>query len=200
MTTIANSCPHCSAENSPGAAFCGSCGKAMPMRGSGPRVVNADQLPASSAGVKLVGDELSKKTRKAANTLLIVGILQWVVGVGVVLLIASTAPGGLGAIPMPRLVGALLPALISGAAFLGLYFWARISPLPATIVGVVIYCTLVAINVAVTVGNMGNNGGRGGGLGGIGIGWLDIIIIAVLAQGVSAAVQQRKLVNGVMQG
>src|SRR5437868_1663764 len=70
-------CPHCNAPNVAGAAFCESCGKALPRAApGGPRVVSADALPQTAAGHKLLGDELLKQQRKASYTLLIVGIIQ----------------------------------------------------------------------------------------------------------------------------
>jgi hypothetical protein len=193
MTLSAVTCPHCSAPNESGAAFCASCGKALPQSSAGPRVVTADNANSSAAAMKLVGDELQKKTKSAANTLLAVGILQWVVGGGIVMLQVSNA-GGMRAVPTPALLGAILPVAIIGSAFIGLYFWARVAPLPATIVGMVIYCTLVVINmVAAGAAAAQNPGERRGGFGGLGIGCLDIVIIAMLVQGIQAALKRRKL-------
>src|SRR5437660_345043 len=58
----------------------------------------------------------------------------------------------------------LLIAAYFGVAiiFFALYFWSRKSPLPAAIVGLCLYATLVAINVAVTLGSIGQTQGRGG--------------------------------------
>lgn len=185
-------CPHCSAQNPAGVAFCESCGKAMP-RGmpGGPRVLAADEVPTSSAATKLVGDELNTQTKSAANALLIVGIIQIVVG-GVVtaLLVAASNRSSAVRLNLPLLLATTIGI---GLIFIGLYFWARRSPLPATVVGLVIYGTLVAINVVSAISNMSERGPGGNGIGGLGIGWLDIVIIAILARGIGAALRQRRL-------
>src|SRR5205085_7720892 len=89
----------------------------------------------------------------------------------------------------------LIAQFIVGGTFIGLYFWARTAPLPASIVGLVIYITLVVLNVISSISQIRENGGRGTGtgIGGIGIGWLDLLIMAFLAQGIQAGVKHRKL-------
>src|SRR4051812_37845973 len=83
-------CIHCGAPNPAGAAFCGSCGKALPVSASGPKVLTGNEMPTSAAGAKLVSEELTKQMKSAANTLLAVGILQWILGGGMVWLISSS--------------------------------------------------------------------------------------------------------------
>jgi len=86
----------------------------------GPRIVSADALPQSAAGQKLVGDELKKQTQRAAYTLLVVGIVQMTCG-AVLGTMISKLPGQ----PPNMLVIVLIATFMVGAAFIGLYFWAR---------------------------------------------------------------------------
>lgn len=190
MTVATVTCPHCGASNPTDSAFCESCGKALPTTVSaGPRVVEGAALPASAAGQELVGDELRKQVKKASTTLLVVGILQLVCGMSVIGILSQargTAPG-----MIKVLAGA---QLVVAGIFIGLYFWARRSPLPATIAGLVVYVTLVALNVFNTVTQIGEE--RRTGIGGVGIGWLDIVVIAFLAQGIQAAIKHKRLTTG----
>ncbi|HEY7118619.1 MAG TPA: zinc ribbon domain-containing protein [Tepidisphaeraceae bacterium] len=198
MTQVTmQSCPHCGAQNPWGSTFCSSCGKALPTgMPSGPRVVGAKDFATTAAGQKLQGDELRKTAKKAAGALLAVAILQ-TLGVGLLFVLLQNLPGARrGALPQAAqiLIGAQVGVAV---IFWGLWFWARVSPLPAAIVGLVLYATLVTINVVTSVSQMSQNNGKpgGGGFGGIGIGWLDIIIIAVLVRAISAGATHRKLMQ-----
>jgi hypothetical protein len=187
-------CPHCSAENAAIAQFCESCGKALPsLTTSGPRVVDGASFATTAAGQKLQSDELHKQAKKAAGALLTVAIIQTII-CGVLVLVANS--------------NNRLNVMTQNAAFLGiaggavifwaLFFWARRQPLPAAIVGLVLYATLVMINVVVSINTASQNADHmphGGGFGGIGIGWLDIIILAVLGQAISAGSKYRKMMQ-----
>src|SRR5438477_12888 len=110
-------CPHCGASTPPG-AFCESCGKALPSASTGPRVLDGASLPTTSAGQQLVGDELQKQTKKAANTLLAIGLLQMVCGAIVVVLLTSVRRQN-----APNQLSILLIAQFGVAAiFIGLFF------------------------------------------------------------------------------
>ena len=97
--------------------------------------------------------------------------------------------------------GKLKPPLHLLMLFAGCYLLIRhrsevIQPLlfSAAIVGLILYCTLLAISVVINVGAM-NQGARGSGFGGIGIGIIDIIIVAVLVQAIQAGAKHRKLLR-----
>jgi hypothetical protein len=77
--------------------------------------------------------------------------------------------------------------------FWGLWAWSLKQPLPAAIVGLILYGTLVAINVVGAISSMNEGGPGHGGFGGIGIGWLDIVIMAMLGQAIAAGSRYRKL-------
>lgn len=192
------SCPHCVATNVAGAAFCESCGKALPdPNWTGPRLVSTTAMPTTAAGSRMLGDQLLKHTKRAANTLLVVGIIQLVIGalLGAVLSNARQASS-------PDAAVLVAVTFTLGAIFIGLSFWARRSPLPAAIVGVVLYSTLILLNVIQNAAALANSDGaqRGRGIGGLGVGWLDIVIIVFLAQGVKAALEHRKLLKAPVAG
>src|SRR3982751_2208343 len=129
-------CPHCGAANPSGAAFCESCGKALPSAApSGPRVVTGDMLPTSAAGTALVTDELVKQQKQASTALLVVAVLQMVCGAIAVVIISNVNNrGGAAATPVAGTAVLLLAIQLGVAAiFFGLYFWSRKSPLPASI-------------------------------------------------------------------
>lgn len=186
-------CPHCGAAGPAGALFCESCGKALPSPiPAMPRILSGDELPTSGAATKLVGDELTKQTKSSATMLLVVAIIQLIIG-GVMLAVVSNMSRAMQEnVSMPILMASTIGVAI---IFLGLYFWARRSPLPATIVGIVVYGTLVALNVVTSLAQLAETGRpqRGNGIGGLGVGWLDIVILVILSRGISAALKQRKL-------
>jgi len=185
-------CPHCRAANPPGGAFCESCGKALPSPyRTGPRVVRASTLPATTAGHALYDADLLTLSRRAANTLVFVGIFQIVVGT-VVRLLLNAARGGLDT-PSQVLLNETISCVI-GVIFIGLSFWARRSPLPASIVGLVLYSTLIAMNVFYAVVRLrsGHSIVPGHGLG---VGVIDIVIIVFLIRGIQGALARRRLLE-----
>jgi len=184
-------CPHCGVGNIAGSTFCGTCGKALPAAmPSGPRVLGKGDFATTAAGQKLQGDELIKTAKKASGALLAVAIIQTIIPFLFYMLAQNTRRG---AATFDLLAIAILMGV--AALFWGLWIWSRFQPLPAAIVGLVLYGTLLAINVVSTTSHMNENGRTGGGIGGIGIGWLDIVIIAVLVQAIQAGSKYRKLLQ-----
>ncbi len=182
-------CPHCSAPNAAGDQFCESCGKALPGASSaGPRIVDEKSFASTAAGQKLQSEDLRKQLKKAANALLAVAIIQTVV-CGILVGIAS----GTNHLDTFLRNGIFLGIAVCAVIFWAVYFWARTQPFPAAIVGLVFYATLLTINVVRSVGQLAS--GHGTGIGGIGIGWLDIVILAVLAQAISAGSKYRKMMQ-----
>ena len=185
-------CPHCGATNPSGGAFCEACGKALPSAvSSGPRVVSADALPQSAIGHQMVGDELLKTQKKARTALLVVAILQTFFGPLVLILLMQVSKPKLQLNPVVFVIQGGV-ALI----FWALWFWSRKSPLPATIVGLILYCTLVAINVVTSVSQLAAHpDAPRTGFGGLGIGIVDIIIIVILAQAIGASLKHKRLMQ-----
>ncbi len=191
MASATISCPHCSAANVAGSQFCESCGKALPsVFSGGPRVVDGSGFASTAAGQKLQSDELSKQARKASGALLTVAIIQTVM-CGIVVMIANSNKR----LDFLMQNGAFLGIAGAAGIFWGLYFWARRQPLPAAIVGLVLYVTLVAVNVILSARQMAKGGVGNGGFGGVGVGWLDIVIIVVLAQAITAGSKYRKMMQ-----
>lgn len=166
-------CPHCGAANLTDAAFCASCGKAVPpVAGGGPRIITSADTAATGAGRTLQSEELQKQTKKAAGALLAVAILQAVVGTIILAMAGRNVP----------------PAgyvIIYGVAavFLGLYFWARKSPFPAAIVGLAVFVTLHLLEAIADPTSI-----RNGVI-------IKVIIIVVLVQAISAGAKHRQLLR-----
>jgi hypothetical protein len=177
-------CPHCGSQTLASAAFCESCGKAVSSGSAGPRIVGNAAQATSGASAKLMADGLKKYTKRAMTTLIVLGCLQLVIA-AVFYSISTGGPvANRGAMQTAALVTAGL-----GVVFLGLGFWARSSPLPATVVGTVLYGSLIMLNVV-------NWANQPGGARGLPVGLLDIIIVAFLLKGIQAALEYRKLTSG----
>lgn len=183
MTAVAVSCPHCGSDNEAGAAFCGHCGKALPSPTDnlGPRVIEGPALASTAAGRSLQSDELHKKAKSAAGALLAVAVLTTIGGV--LLLVAGQflvgEPEGQADEGVIQLLA--IGTLGIAALYYGLWFWARRNPLPATLVGLVTYMSIIAINAAMDPATL---------IQGV---LIKVIIIAVLIRGVRAGIQYREL-------
>jgi Kef-type K+ transport system membrane component KefB len=181
---MAITCPHCGAVNAVAGAFCESCGKALPsVVPSGPRVLTGDAMPTSGAGRMAVSDDLQKKVKQAGYALLAVAIIQTIIGP--VMLFASKAAmekqsGG------PVEITAIGWIIVFGvaAAFWILYIWSRFQPLAAAIVGMVLYVTILLLDAIADPMTLAQ------GL------IMKVIIIAVLAKGISAALQYKRMQAG----
>jgi hypothetical protein len=131
------SCPHCNALGQNPGGFCTSCGKALPTAASsGPRVLGNKDLGSSGAARTLRTDELKAQARKAAGALMAVAVVFAIYGTLFGLGGAQLAGG------QHFLSADVILNYVVAALFLGLFFWARKSPLPAAIVGLVIFLTL----------------------------------------------------------
>lgn len=182
-------CPHCGDENPPDGQFCGACGKALPTpMSAGPRIVEGSGFASTTAGQKLQTDELHKQARKASGALLTVAIIQTTIA-GVLIFIANNN----NRVDVMLENGIFLGIAGCAVVFWVLYVWSRRQPLPAAIVGLVLYATLVTLNVITSMKQLSQGGAGGGGFGGIGIGWLDIVIIVILAKAIAAGSKYRKM-------
>lgn len=170
-------CPHCAAANQNQSAFCESCGKALPSAArSGPRLVTEAAMPSSAGGRQLVAEELKKHSKKAKGALLAVAIIQTIFGLIIFAASRANAANGNG---IPPLVGMVVLAI--GAIYFGLYAWARHNPLPAAIVGLILYVTMHTIDAIVDPTQLAR-----------GI-ILKIIIVVVLIQAIQAGVKYKRL-------
>lgn len=142
MSTI--QCPHCRVENSAESQYCRSCGMAISIGSqTGPRLIEKEDLATTGAGRRLQQEELLKTSRKASLALFIVAGMQIVIGIVVGLIIQNTPDPGID--PDARQKAFLLTTSILvgiGVIFLVLGFWARRSPLPASILGLAFFITI----------------------------------------------------------
>jgi hypothetical protein len=172
-------CPHCAAPNADGAAFCASCGKALPVQGTTPRVIEAQSgLASSHVGQSLQAEELRKLTRRAFTALIVVAVMQFL-GAGLFLVVAQTAPKAKVSQPKLMMVAGIMSAI--GVGFIILAIWARKNPLPAAITGFVILVTLWVMDMIADPMTL---------LQGI---ILKIVIVAMLIRAIQAGLQYRKL-------
>lgn len=106
---------------------------------------------------------------------------------GIILAIRANVPAAAQA-----QLNVLVAAQVSVAVlFWGLWFWSRSAPLPASIVALVVYATLVVLNVVTAMKQLATDPEHSRGLG---VGIIDIIIIVVLARAIAAGLKHKRLV------
>lgn len=181
--TAAVSCPHCAASNPLDAAFCESCGKALPsVAPAGPRVVTAESAPATSAARAMIEDDLRKQMKKASTALLIVAVLQAAFGPVALMVMKAKAEKDAG----PGAVMEIEPisyVIVFGLAiaFFGLWLWSRVNPFAAAIVGLVLFVSVHLLDAVADPAQLAR-----------GI-LVKIIVIVMLVQAIKAGLQHRKL-------
>jgi heme A synthase len=173
-------CPHCAAENLPDAAFCESCGKALPSSGStGPRVVTEASGTKSRLATMHVLEDLRKQTKKAAGALLAVAILQAVFGAVIIMILKGNDQ------EVPPIVYISIFGI--AVAFFGLFLWARKSPFPAAIAGLVLFVTLHGLEAVADPKSLAN-------------GWLvKLIIIVILVNAIKAGQKHRIMARSISE-
>jgi hypothetical protein len=169
-------CPHCQAENALDASFCAQCGKALPeAHPTGPRITRGKGVATTATGRGLQSDQLEKKAKSAATALFVAAGLQVLGAVILAALMSSESLVG------SEGRGMLLPIVVAcgvlAMLFAGLGIWARRDPLPAAIVGLVLFVSLMVLNL----------------LTGAGVSLVQIIIAVVLGKAVAAGVQHRRI-------
>lgn len=172
-------CPHCGVANRSGDSFCAKCGKALPATRSLPRVVEGADLATSAGGRQLQSAELHRKARSASGALLAVAILA-TIGLGLVYYFVRDAMNdpALGRVATIMLISQAVIAV----AYWGLWIWSWSNPLPAAIIGLVIFLTMIAVN-ALAAGPQSLVQGL----------LIKVIVIFVLARAIQAGVQHRSL-------
>lgn len=178
-------CPHCGAENAPDARFCAECGKALPDTHAGsPRVVD---VASSGAGASLQGEELQKQQKKAFTALIIVAVLTTLGAILIGFVVANVDQTD------PQLsemfqIGHVLTATygIIAAIFWGLAIWSRRNPLPAAIIGLVLYGTLFLLGMIMNPAQAVNP-----------CSWIiPLLIMAMLVSAIQAGLKYRRLLAG----
>lgn len=174
-------CPHCGASVSPELAFCEQCGKALPTASDRPRIVEGASFAATAVGQKLQADELRRKAKSSSGALLAVAIFA-TLGCGLVYMVLQDA------FDDPEVGGAakamMAAQVVLTVAYYGLYIWSRTNPLPAAIIGLVVYLSLMAVN-AIIFGPQTLAEGI----------IVKVIIVVFLLKAIQAGVQHRELLH-----
>ncbi len=181
-------CPHCSAAAVAGAAFCSHCGLALPSAvPTGPRVVDArGATAATAAGRKLQGDELLATAKRAARSLLSVGIVN--------LAFAALNVYTMGQFPRlqhsPYFLALTGSQAVGGGIYIGLYFWANVHPLSATIAGLAVYVLKWAVDLGLAA-HYHVGSAAGGTVANYQV--VRLFMVIYLVRGIGAAVKHRRL-------
>lgn len=130
-------CPHCGMENAAGTAFCESCGKAVSVQSTTPRVIEKRASASMAIGQGIQAKQLRQMAKKASKTLFCLAILYFLAA----LLFFLQTQGVEEVPPVVRLM--IIAISIVGVIFLALGVWAKFHPLPASIVGLILYVSLV---------------------------------------------------------
>lgn len=191
MATSGAICPHCSASNAVPGKFCTACGRALPSPVKvAPRVISgkSKDFAESGAGQAMQSEELGKQARASVKILLVLGILAGLLGMVLVLVGIGNGPieSDDGMVLDLKIVG--ITMLVLSGIYLALSFWARTSPLAASITGLVMYVSLQVADLVAAPEMV---------LRGI---IIKIIIIGALAKAVSAGVKHRELLKRMGKG
>lgn len=172
-------CPHCGAQNYAVSPVCHACGNALQASvGGAPRFLSSGAAPASTAGAMMQGQEYRKQARKATGSLLAVAILN-LIGAVALYALMTNARGRIDKDLMMWMIGG---CGVFAALFFGLYFWARTAPYLPSLIGLIIYSLA-------TIALMGLNAANNQ----FSIPWLNIVIIVLLAKGMTAAKKYEEL-------
>ena len=182
MATI--NCPHCGQVNIDAGAFCAECGKALPSEvPSGPQVVMGNAVASTDAGKSAQAEQLRKQAGGAFGALLAVGILTLIGGIIIFALLKNA--GGEAARQAPMLLGV---NVVLAIIFTGLAIWARANPLPAAVVGLVLFISIHTINAVIDPTSIF-----------LGIP-VKVIIIVVLIKAVQSGVKYKQLQEQMIRG
>ncbi|MGD0094324.1 MAG: zinc ribbon domain-containing protein [Planctomycetota bacterium] len=193
-------CAKCHANLDAGATFCGACG--APVRvGVRPRRTMAEWRRNLQKGRNL------RLIRSGANTLLLLALLNlagWIfvylhyrsqyellleIDTGAARKLLAADGGDLAAFDkavwLAQHFGAIcfLEYGLVGVIFLGLYGWARFSPLPATVAGLITYLTVLVGGLAITPAALLSPGG-----------WVvRVAILGALGSAIQSATSERRI-------
>jgi len=180
---MATSCPHCNAECLENSQFCQSCGKAVQAISSVPKIFeDTEDIAQTVVGKKIQGMTLEKAMTSAKRCLFAVGILQ---------LLAGAAFYAGFRFAEEESVKQELLIMLTGVGLIGILYivlglWAKRSPLPASIVGLVLYVSLLVFDGISDPAAIAR-------------GWImKIIVLMVLVKGIKAGIQYRKLKTNVV--
>lgn len=136
-------CMSCQTPLEAGAGYCAVCGRAVRVDCPTPRIVPTQGFAATSAGRAVQVQGLLQHLRNGRATLLVLAIIDALLGL-LILQARSVLRDG----SESSLVDALMVMLfVVAGLLLLLYFWSLRSPLPALIVGLVLYLSGAIANV-----------------------------------------------------
>ena len=182
-------CPHCASAAQAITAFCTACGKALPSPDrKAPRVLKSREFAQTVPGRALQADLLDKESRSAGRTMVWLGAVQTVMGIGI---FAAAGLARHSAHPRPAAMIWGLSTVVVGTVFLGLAFWGRRSPLAATFTAFIIYLTLTGFDLfsmtSLPDGDLAS--GVGAAIG------VRLTILALLGRAVTSGIRHRALVR-----
>ncbi len=170
-------CPHCGLQTNAQGRFCEACGKAISTSGAGPVIC----APGATAGMGKL-DRISAKAdyhihaKKAFGTLIAVAVIQFIATV----ILYNMAKSN-GVLDHEGVIPALVVVAGLGVVFLGLAFWARRAPLPASIIALILYVTAHIIDAIADPATIVN-----------GI-IIKVIIIVALSKAIQAGITYRQI-------
>jgi hypothetical protein len=146
---------------------------------------------ASGVGRVLQAESLDRQARSAGRIMAWLGGLHLAIA-AIVLIVAmamtASPQGAHGAVSSSALLGMGVVIGIIAIIFLGLSFWARVTPLPAAITGLVIYSTLTVVDLLLAI-DSSPEGFSARGL------VVRFVVIGCLAKAVSAGIKHRALLR-----
>jgi hypothetical protein len=174
-------CPHCQHANLPDAQYCEACGKAVAVAATSPRIVSGNEFASTSVGLVMESEALTAQVKSASGALLAVAIIQVILGT--IIVFALKGFPGRGELESTAIPLVAFSVYGIGAVFFGLYFWARKSPYPAAIVGLVVFVTVHLLDIIADPSALAR-----------GI-LMKIIIITILIKAIRAGARHRDLLR-----
>jgi hypothetical protein len=142
MTAV--QCLHCKASNDPieTAGYCEECGRKLPVNDLG-RDAFAFRDESYRPARRGDSPEMARAKTRASNTLFVIAVLQVLSGLLMFVLLS-----GHGGVDGEVMVLALGEVLVYTVVFALLGWWARYMPLPASLIGLVIYVLASLVQLA----------------------------------------------------
>lgn len=139
MNAISPACPHCDAKVSASQNYCEQCGNAVRAPINEIRITRSDSDPAkTSIGAVYQAEGLRSEAVAACN---VYGVLAILVAVGLALLLLV----GQSRATDSQSPGLMLQLGVVLTMYVGIWWWSRRSPLPASIVGLIFFSSLVLV-------------------------------------------------------
>lgn len=160
-----------------------------------PRIVTGNEPTAAGVGQIQIphADSLRLHAKKGEIAILAVAIIQTVVGILALVRSSHT-------LAQNTMLITTVASFVLAAMFWGLYSWSQSQPLPAAIVGLVIYGTTMGLSITFSLKRLAHGMAAKPGVSALGISWVDIMVIMALIRAVYAGVWHRRLLQQAAQG